>query len=127
MPIVQGSSGGIVFPDATPKDVIDVFMWAKKQDPKPIMKITMDDGTEHRGRFGAITVPNGKLYSPGIYTGTRNSSGFMVLETDKIDRIEYNNKQNGGVLYDGLPFESVLATSLSLQALATELKNKEQS
>lgn len=122
MPIVES----IAFPDGTPKDVIDLILWAKKQDPNPILKITMDDGTVRRGRFGAITVPNGKLYNPGIYTGTRNSSGFMPLETDKIDRIEYNNKQNGGTLYDGLPFESVLATSLSLQAMANELKDKEE-
>ena len=122
MPIVEG----VAFSDATPKDVIDLILWAKKQTPNPIMRITMDDGTVKRGRFGAITIPNGTLYQAGIFTGTRNSSGFELLDTDKITRIEHNNKQNGGVLYDGIPFEAVLATSLSLQAIETELKGKAQ-
>lgn len=123
MPIVEG----VAFSDATSKDVIDLFLWSDKQDPKPILKVTMDDGKSIRGRLGATRPPgsNPTLYQPGVYTGTRNSSGFVTIETENIARIEYSNKQNGGVLYDGIPFEAVLATSLSLQQIEIELNRKE--
>jgi hypothetical protein len=47
------------------------------------------------------------------------------MDTETILEIRYSNKQDGGVLYDGIPFESVLATSLSLQQIETELNRKE--
>ena len=123
MPIVEG----VAFSDATPKDVIDLFLWSAKCDVKPILRITMDDGQVIRGRLATTRPPgsNPTLYQPGIYTGTRNSTGFIPVETEKIARIEHNNKQNGGVLYDGIPFEAVLATSLSLQQIEIELNRKE--
>lgn len=119
MPIVEG----VAFPDDTPANLINALLWAADNEVR--VRITWE---------GAIR-SDGTLLKPGYLVKVGDSLKLLhfqerradqpfdaPIRLDGITKVECTNKLDGDVLYDGVPFESVLATSLSLQKIARELE-----
>lgn len=106
---------GVYYPENTPAQVIDILENARRNGRLLRLRIYYGDTTtgecwsdgDHEGdggiESGYVGNTTGWLTSP-LLCHNRRSSGGSIISSNRIIRIEYANKNDGGVLYQNPRF-----------------------